>query len=59
MKTEAEKKAEKEASYKKYKPKEDSNFHDKNRVFSQYQNKSWFEKAMLGFNPYKIQNQNW
>jgi hypothetical protein len=54
MKTEADKKAEKEANYKKYEPKEKSNFHENNRNFTSYQDKTWLEKVLLGFNPYKI-----
>ena len=45
MKTEADKKAEKEANYKKYEPKEKSNFHENNRNFTSYQDKTWLEKV--------------
>jgi hypothetical protein len=53
IRTEAEKKAEREANYKKFEAKEDSNFHTINRGFSSKKFDGNIYKAMLrGFNPF-------
>ena len=54
--TDQERRADREAKYGKYEPKEDSNFHFSKRGYTQEDLKKSWEAYFRGFNPFQIRN---